>query len=113
MISENKHGLTPTMKRELKRRLAIEPMIGHAKNDGRLGRNYLLCTHGDKINVLLAAAGHNLRLVLARLTRLLARFIDAVAGFMTKISMCSIVGRLKSVFANIGLRLSDHTTSRA
>ena len=34
MISGNKRGLTPTMKRELKRRSAIEPMIGHAKNDG-------------------------------------------------------------------------------
>jgi IS5 family transposase len=67
MTSGNKRGLTPTMKRELKRRSATLPMIGHAKNDGRLGRNYLLGTAGDKINALLAAAGHNLRLVLTRL----------------------------------------------
>ena len=43
MLSGHKRGLTPTMKRELKRRSAIEPMIGHAKCDGRLGRNWLLC----------------------------------------------------------------------
>jgi len=41
------------MKREPKRRSAIEPMIGNAKNDGRLGRNYLLGHHGDIINALL------------------------------------------------------------
>ena len=35
MLSGHTRGLTPTMKRELKRRSAIEPMIGHAKNDGR------------------------------------------------------------------------------
>ncbi|MGI9485334.1 MAG: transposase, partial [Geminicoccaceae bacterium] len=78
MLSGNKRGLTPTMKRELKRRSAIEPMIGHAKNDGRLGRNYLLGTTGDKINAILAAAGHNLRLVLRRLAILFARFPGAI-----------------------------------
>ena len=47
-------------------------MIGHMKNDGRLGRNYLLGTVGDAVNALLAAAGHNLRLILAHLRRLFA-----------------------------------------
>ena len=42
MISGDKRGLAPTMKRELKRRSAIEPMIGHTRNDGRLGRNHRL-----------------------------------------------------------------------
>ncbi len=84
MISGSKRGLTPTTKRELKRRSAIEPMIGHAKNDGRLGRNTLLGADGDKINALLAAAGHNLRLLLTRLTRILARFIGAFVRLMAK-----------------------------
>lgn len=101
------------MKRELKRRSAIEPMIGHAKNDGRLGRNYLLGVDGDKINALLAAAGHNLRLVLTRLERLLAGFIGAVAGLMTKIGQISIERDTGSVFSNIGLRLQALQTSRA
>ena len=69
MLSGHKRGLTPTKKRELKRRTAIEPMIGHAKNDGRLGRNYLLGQIGDGINALLAAAGHNMRLILNALTQ--------------------------------------------
>jgi hypothetical protein len=86
MISGNKRGLTPTMKRELKRRSAIEPMIGHAKNDGRLGRNDLLGTAGDKINAILAAAGHNLRLVLKRLALLFAWIRAAAAYFLRVIA---------------------------
>ena len=58
-------------------------MIGHAKNDGRLGRNYLLGHDGDRTNGLLAAAGHNLRLILRKLRLLfvliLAEFLRTVA----------------------------------
>jgi IS5 family transposase len=64
MLSGRKRGLTPLLKREFKRRSSIEPMIGHAKNDGRLGRNYPLGHDRDRINALLAAAGPNLRLIL-------------------------------------------------
>jgi IS5 family transposase len=63
-ISRQRRGLTPTIKRELRRRSAIEPMIGHMKTDGRLGRNYLLGVAGDAMNALLVGAGHNLRLIL-------------------------------------------------
>ncbi len=66
-ISGRRRGLTPTIKRELRRRSAIEAMIGHMKTDGRLGRNYLLGHAGDAVNALLCAAGHNLRLILNRL----------------------------------------------
>jgi hypothetical protein len=65
---------------------ALLTLVGHAKNDGRLGRNYLLGTAGDKINTLLAAAGHNLRLVLSRLALLLARILGAVADFLAAIT---------------------------
>ena len=64
LIAGRKRGLTPTMKRELKRRSAIEATIGHMKTEGRLDRNWLLGHAGDAINALLAAAGHNLRLAL-------------------------------------------------
>ena len=84
MLSGRKRGLTPQMKRELRRRSAIEPMIGHAKNDGRLGRNYLLGHDGDRINALLAAAGHNLRLILKKLRLLFARFLVALLGPVAK-----------------------------
>lgn len=52
------------MRRMFKRRAAIEPTIGHLKSDNRLCRNPLRGTAGDQINVLLAAAGYNLRKLL-------------------------------------------------
>ncbi len=53
--------LTQSLKRWLKRRSAIEPVIGHSKLDHALGRNFLRGTTGDRINALLAGCGFNLR----------------------------------------------------
>jgi IS5 family transposase len=59
-------GITsPTIKRELRRRNAIEAVIGHTKADGLLERNHLKGAAGDAINAILVAAGHNMRLLLA------------------------------------------------
>ncbi len=58
---------TRSLRKRQKRRQAIEPVIGHLKSDGRMGRNYLQGMDGDAINVLLCCAGHNLRLILRRL----------------------------------------------
>jgi transposase, IS5 family len=55
---------TRAMRRMLKRRSAIEPTIGHLKRGNRMDRNYLTGREGDRINVLLAAAGYNLRKLL-------------------------------------------------
>jgi IS5 family transposase len=74
-ISGRKRGMTPQMKRELKRRSAIEPVIGHMKADGKLDRNYLAGVLGDKINALLCGAGHNIRTILRKLREMLPFFI--------------------------------------
>jgi len=63
-ISRTRGITSPTIKSELRRRSAIEPVIGHMKADGKLERNWLTGTHGDAVNVLLVAAGHNIRLLL-------------------------------------------------
>jgi len=60
-ISGQKRGVTPKIKRELRRRSAIEPVIGHLKAEHRMGRNYLWFRHGDANNAVLAAAGYNFR----------------------------------------------------
>ena len=59
--------LGATLKRHLRRRAAVEPEIGHMKNDGLLGRNFLKGQAGDAMNAMLCGAGHNLRKILARL----------------------------------------------
>jgi IS5 family transposase len=67
-ISGQKRGIkTQRLKGSLKRREAIEPVIGHLKSDGLLGRNYLKGSEGDQVNVMLSCAGQNLRLVLRQL----------------------------------------------
>lgn len=64
-LSGQKRGVkTRSLRKRQKRRQAIEPVIGHLKSDGRMGRNYLQGVDGDAINVLLCCAGYNLRLVL-------------------------------------------------
>jgi hypothetical protein len=40
-ISGQKRGVTPRIKRELRRRSAVEPVIGHLEAEHRMGRNYL------------------------------------------------------------------------
>ena len=43
----------------LKRRQAIEPVIGHLKSDHRMGRCHLKGSLGDKLHAVLCAAGYN------------------------------------------------------
>jgi IS5 family transposase len=72
-IAGAKRGFTVSIKKKLKRRNAIEPVIGHMKSDGRLGRNFLKGTIGDAINAILCGAGHNLRKILRKLALLCAQ----------------------------------------
>ncbi|HSH63463.1 MAG TPA: IS5/IS1182 family transposase, partial [Methyloceanibacter sp.] len=74
-ISGQKRGVFGTIKRELRRRSAIEPIIGHLKAEGHLGRCYLKGRAGDAANVVLSAVGHNFRRILAWLRELLCLFL--------------------------------------
>lgn len=56
--------------RWMKRRAAIEPGIGHLKQEHRMDRNRLKGIAGDRINAILSAAGMNFR----KLLRFLADF---------------------------------------
>jgi IS5 family transposase len=47
-----------------KRRAAIEPIIGHLKNDNGMSKNWLKGTDGDMINALLSGCGYNMRKLL-------------------------------------------------
>ena len=77
-ISGQKRGVFGAIKRQLKRRSAIEPVIGHMKSEGHLGRCYLKGRAGDAANAVLSAVGHNLRRVLAWLRKLLRLILTAL-----------------------------------
>ena len=67
-----KRGITARLKRDIRRRSAIEPAIGHMKNDGRLRKNWLKGTEGDAFHAILCGCGHNLRMILRKLRLLFA-----------------------------------------
>jgi IS5 family transposase len=60
--------LKPSLRAWFKRRAAIEPIIGHMKNDGGPKRNHLLGQDGDQMNAILLACGFNLRKCLRALS---------------------------------------------
>jgi len=77
-ISGQKRGLTDAIKRDLRRRSAVEPVIGHAKGEHRMDRNFLKGAHGDAANAVLAAAGYNFRRLLPWLAALWRAFVMAL-----------------------------------
>ena len=62
--------LTNQQRRWLKRRQAIEPMIGHTKSDNRMDRCWLQGALGDALHALSCAAGYNIRWLLRAIVRL-------------------------------------------
>jgi IS5 family transposase len=65
--SRQKRGVTRGLKSMIRRRSAIEPTIGHMKNDCKLDRNWLKGTLGDALNAVLCGARHNIRLIINKL----------------------------------------------
>jgi IS5 family transposase len=77
-ISGQKRGVTPSIKRTMRRRSAIEPVIGHLKTEHRMERNYLWFRRGDANNAMLAAVGYNFRRLLRWLRLLLHQILAAL-----------------------------------
>ena len=65
-------------RREMRRRAAVEPVIGHVKGEHRMDRNYLKGRDGDRANAVLAAAGYNFSLLLRWFEALLHALIAAL-----------------------------------
>ncbi|MFY7867015.1 IS5 family transposase, partial [Roseateles sp.] len=74
-------SLTPKHKTWLKRRQAIEPLIGHAKADHRMDRCWLKGAEGDALHAVLCAAGFNIRWLLRAIAKMgLAALLLALTG---------------------------------
>ncbi len=67
ICGKRRDSKTSSLRRDLKRRSAIEPIIGHLKSDGALSRNHLKGAKGDKINAIMTGASFNLRKILRKL----------------------------------------------
>lgn len=82
--------LPRSLKKLLKRRQAIEPMIGHMNSDGLLERNWLKGSLGDAMHALLCGAGHNLRMILAHLRVPYCALIGQIALAITLLSGAAV-----------------------
>jgi IS5 family transposase len=78
-ISGQVRRVTASIRREMKRRAAVEPVIGHIKAEHRMDRNYLKGRKGDRSNAVLAAAGYNFSLLLRWLAALLRALFAMLA----------------------------------
>ena len=78
LLVSHTRRLPKSLKKLLKRRQVVEPMIGHMKTDGLLDRNWLKGALGDAMHAVLCGAGHNLRMILAHL----------------RVLYCALVGQL-------------------
>lgn len=72
--------MTPKIKREMRRRSAVEPVIGHLKAEHRMDRNYLTHRASDAANAVLAAVGYNFRLLIRWLKLLLFQILALLTG---------------------------------
>ena len=82
--SGQKRRLTPAIKRQMRRRSAVEPVIGHLKSEHRMDRNYLAGEQGDAVNAVLAAAGYNFSLLLRWFRQLLCLFAALFLTFQSR-----------------------------
>jgi IS5 family transposase len=80
--------LSRSQRQWLKRRQAVEPVIGHLKADHQMNRCWLADKLGDALHTALRAAGYKLRWLMRAVLRLgltglfaLCFLIDALAGF--------------------------------
>jgi IS5 family transposase len=104
-VSIKHHGkykrLTEKERRLLKRRQAIEPIIGHLKADHRMNRCHLKGAEGDAIHAVLCAAGYNIRWLIRMIRKKGIRLYFALTklfglnGLIAKMSPTNHVDQLR------------------
>jgi IS5 family transposase len=84
-------------RRLLKRRQAIEPIIGHLKADHRMDRCHLKGSEGDALHALLCATGYNIRWLLRMIDKkglsLLLCLLQAAGLAVLLEKLAEIIGR--------------------
>ena len=92
--------LTTQQRRWLKRRQAIEPLIGHTKADHRMDRCWLAGALGDALHALSCAAGYNIRWLLRAIVRL------GVAGLFCALNLAGLCLAIRLIRARLAAQLA-------
>ena len=102
-------SLTSQQRRWLKRRQAIEPMIGHTKSDNRMDRCWLQGALGDALHALSCAAGYNIRWLLRAIARLAAKRLSLASLNLTSYAPDAVMQSSASVLGALGALLDAFT----
>ncbi|WP_323073753.1 IS5 family transposase [Mycetohabitans endofungorum] len=81
--------LSQAQRRCLKRRQAVEPIIGHVKQDHGMRRCWLKGVTGDAVHAVLCSTGYNLRWLLRAITRLGIKPAFFVLGWLRSLWRCA------------------------
>ena len=107
--------LTSQQRRWLKRRQAIEPMLGHTKSDNRMDRCWLQGALGDALHALSCVAGYNIRWLLRAIARLGLKlvFLRLLMAAVTATSSVksSYASRLTALARSVADRLAWSTSA--
>jgi transposase, IS5 family len=87
VASRKRGSIVASVWRWMRRRAAIEPSIGHLKEERRMERNRLKGTAGDKLNAVLSAAAMNFSKLLAALRALLSLLLARLVARFTPRSL--------------------------
>ena len=91
-------NITKKQRRKHSKRAAIEPVIGHLKQDYRLCRNYLKGMTGDNMNVILAAAAMNFKRVMNLWRTEAVKWWLLIHNYLVSAYWCFIAQKLKMTF---------------
>ena len=97
-------SLTDEDKKDLKRRQAIEPIIGHLKADHRLNRCHLKGSLGDSLHAVLCAAGYNIRWLLRMIVK---KGISLFLGLLLSTGLGELGHRLRQFFMGPSVKASS------
>jgi transposase, IS5 family len=93
-ISEQDKGL-------LKRRQAIELIIGHLKSDNRMDRCHLKGETGDKLHAVLCAAGYNSQWLLRMIAKKGVTFLNKLYLRLQKLGCMTALNVLSGLKPNL------------
>ena len=95
--------LTDEERMLLKRRQAIEPIIGHLKADHRMDRCHLKGSEGDALHAVLCAAGYNIRWLLRMIVK---KGLGLLLCLLLVSGLAGLFAKLAEIFGHNGLQNS-------
>jgi IS5 family transposase len=84
------------LKKQFRRRAAIEPVIGHLKAEHRLNRNFYKGITGDNINIMLCAAAFNFKRMMNKWKSSLRAFLQTIFCILKSFADCFAKGKLNA-----------------